>query len=389
MSYKEENLFSVGTLNWAVGRTKLDIQKLSKKLNVSEDKIKMWLNGELQPTFGQAKKLANAAHVTFLELLLDNPPEFKEDLPDFRTLDSKPLKEASSELEDIIDYVKTCQNWYRDYAQDNELKISDFCGCIKGEIDTTKVADILSKKLQIEKNRKKSRNKDAFCLALSNRAEELGVCVMRGSFVKTANKRHLDPKEFRAFALSDKYAPFIFINTKDSKAAQIFSLTHELVHIANGDSGLTGSNFDSEKEKFANEVAGKILIPDEFVVNWKLDQRDHLLNEAEKIAKPLKVSSWAVLTRLLTLRKISKIEYKDAVDYIKSEVLNIKFNKKGGPDYYVMRKMLFGKNLSQAIINAAKSGDLMYRDMNVMFGIKAKNFDRFVKAVGPASVEGY
>lgn len=62
-------------------------------------------------------------------------------------------------------------------------------------------------------------------------AEEAGVLVMRAGVAAGNNRRPLSVQEFRGFALSDKIAPVIFINSKDAKAAQIFTLVHELVHI--------------------------------------------------------------------------------------------------------------------------------------------------------------
>lgn len=102
---------------------------------------------------------------------------------------------------------------------------------------------------------------------LRRRIERLGVIAVINGVVGNNTSRKLDVQEFRGFALTDPYAPLIFVNGADAKSAQMFTLAHELAHVWLGREGEGISGFEGifpgnqRVEKFCDRAAAEFLVP--------------------------------------------------------------------------------------------------------------------------------
>src|SRR5690606_8944895 len=134
-----------------------------------------------------------------------------------------------------------------------------------------------------------------------NQADDAGILVMCSGVVQNNNYRKLDVGEFRGFAMTDPLAPLVFINGADTKAAQMFTLAHELAHIWAGQDALSDADAsvesDHEAERWCNGVAAELLVPLELVTEAD-PGGNNPRNRAAHIARRFKVSTLVALRRL-------------------------------------------------------------------------------------------
>ena len=113
-------------------------------------------------------------------------------------------------------------------------------------------------------------------------------------------------EEYKGFAMADKYAPFVFINSNYRETVQLFTLVHELAHLWINKSGM--SNYEEDvkgydsAEVFCNKVSANVLMPAE-------DFSENTFNTYEDIgavAKKFKVSKLSAIYRARNLGLIDK-----------------------------------------------------------------------------------
>src|SRR5260370_1032779 len=215
-------------LSWARERAGLEVDALSHRF----PKITAWENGTVRPTLKQVEDFAKATHTPVGFLFLEEPPVETVPIPDFRTIRNKAIARPSPDLLDMIYVCQQRQEWYRDFARGERISPPSFVGSVSLNSSVESTAAILRRALgfDVEERRRIPTWTDALRLFIGQ-ADEAGIMVMCSGVVLNNNYRPLDPDEFRGFALSDSLAPLVFINGADTKAAQMFTLAHELAHI--------------------------------------------------------------------------------------------------------------------------------------------------------------
>lgn len=379
-----EALIKPELLRWARERSRLAPDSLARNVRVKPEQLESWEKGETYPTFRQVQNLARVLRVPLGYLFLSSPPEEKPALPDLRTVSNVEFNTFSVDFLDLLNDVLRKQQWYREYLRDEGAQPLGFVGRFNLTDTPEQVAEDIRYTLDVSKTlRQEAINWEDFLRKLIRNAETKNILVLRSGVVGNNPHRKLSVDEFRGFAISDDLAPLIFLNGRDAKAAQIFTLAHELAHLWLGESGISNPDIgrpsrDTNKqiEPFCNHVAAELLVPqDQFLIDWHggISLEENL----RKLVHHYRVSSLVILRRAYDLDMISRDDY---VEKYKREMENQKTregrqSEESGGDFYAT---LFARNstrLTNAIVSAAFEGRLLYRDAARFLGVKVKTLE--------------
>jgi Zn-dependent peptidase ImmA (M78 family)/DNA-binding XRE family transcriptional regulator len=372
---------SPSVLQWARLRANLSVDALAEKTKVNRDEIAAWEQGSHFPTLRQAQHVAGALHVPFGVLFLPNPP--KEELPlrDFRTLSASAPSRPSAELVDTINEVVVKQDWYREYISSEGGTRPEVVGKRKATDEPNRVAAEISRDLRLPEIRSKVTSWGEFLGAFIRAVESLGVLVMKSSIVAANAHRKLSVDEFRGFTISDALAPTIFINGSDARAAQIFTLAHELAHVYTNESGISNERLDSqasdisEVELRCNRIAAQLLVPEsEFDWNAKIDIEVNL----NALARRFRVSKLVILRRALDLNLLNKDQFIATYKNLFLNEMVIEQQQQGGsffPALYSRNSRTFTKTLMEALA----LGKVGYGDAAQMLHVKVSTLNKIMK----------
>ncbi|MGB9860529.1 MAG: ImmA/IrrE family metallo-endopeptidase, partial [Moorellaceae bacterium] len=207
-----------------------------------------------------------------------------------------------------------------------------------------------------------ARSWDKFRTLLVRSIEEAGILVLCQGYVGTNTHRRYDPEEFSGFAIADRVAPIIFVNSRDYLVRQIFTLVHELVHVWLGesvlDADLEGSELPTEElERFCDQVAAELLMPEtDFKSAWCGEPYE----QAQRAAKTFKVSVWAALKRARELKLISYREYAEA---LKQAQKNNRETKPPKGTFWATFDLRNSRRFVRAVVEAALSGEISAKEM--------------------------
>ena len=308
-------LITPEVLKWArEKRIRLKIEYAAKKLKVEPERLEAWEDGTEQPTFMQLKKIAKLYKTHISIFYLPEPPTDFQPLTDYRVLpehlaiDEEQIYRLNANIVEAYERREMLIELYELLEQPTpEITLN-----VEGGTDQKRAAEKITEFLAFNRAQLQQANDPYAALKFwKQTVEAKGVLVCQ-----TSVNTHLsvELETVRGFCIAQKPFPVIVVNPKDSPYGRIFTLIHELVHIALGESVIQNTDFEEENtpnldpiEVFCNQVAADVLVPENELletVNLEILEED-----LPRISKFFHVSPEVIMRRLLTLRKISRRNY--------------------------------------------------------------------------------
>ena len=368
-------------LRWARERADLDPRELARKVGLVPARITEWEEtGQL--TLDQLERVAQRTHTPIGFLFLREPPTLTLPVADFRTHTADQPRDPSPELLETLYVTEQRQSWYREEVAGDPDALLPFVGSARGGESPETVAGEIREAIRLSvRERSRFPTWEEALRDLLDKVEEAGILVMRNGIVGNNTHRPLNVSEFRGFAISDPYAPLIFVNAADSRSGQMFTVAHELVHIWRGETGVSDAapNSAIPTERFCNQVAAELLVPrEEFDRAW--NRNNDSLTEARRLARVFKVSTLVVLIRATQAGVLDEDEF-EALYAIELEAA--RRNAGGGGDFYRTQRSRLGRRFASAVVASALEGRTSYVDAYRLLGIrKGGTFNALARDLG-------
>ena len=169
----------------------------------------------------------------------------------------------------------------------------------------------------------------------------------------------------------------MFINAADAKAAQLFTIVHELAHIWLGESaGFDNQNLlpaDDPIEKLCDAIAAEFLVPaSSLIAIWK-DKPS-----IDYARRYFKVSPIVIARRAMDLGLITKAEFFTFYNGYMNGFKQKKENQGPGGDFYATARKRVSVSFATYVNQAVNQNKLLYRDAYKITGLKGDTYQKFV-----------
>jgi Zn-dependent peptidase ImmA (M78 family) len=385
-------------LRWARETAGLSLDEAVKKLDINDargiaaaDRLNALETGEDTPSRPMLAKQYRRPLLTFY---LPDIPSRGDRGEDFRTL-PEPIGQTEAGLIDaVVRDIRARQALVRDslIAADEAEPLS-FIGSLARKDGVAAVVASIKTTLGFERDafRGRAQLQGSFAY-LRSITEAAGIFVLLvdnlGSWHST-----ISVDAFRGFALADNIAPFVAVNANDSPGAWSFTLVHELAHLWIGATGVSGGTAERDIEKFCNDVASELLLPQAEIAVLDINEDtpfSQAMAQITKFASERNVSSTMVAYKLhragaFSFERFQQLKgaYRQSFLARKAAEKRQNADKEGGPTYHIVRKHRVGSTLINFVERMMHEGNLSTTKAGKVLGVGAHNVHALIEQGRP------
>lgn len=310
-----EGLLNAELLVWAREQSYMDLPTAAHKIGQPVERLAEWEVGARVPTLSQLRTIADTYKRSVGVFFLREIPKVPKRPVDYRRLELSTLDAMSPVLAHGIREAEAKREAAFDIYAQLEEAVPAWTLNIDKAAPAQVAAQIIADRLGVtmEKRRTWTSHYDALN-GWRSAIEELGVIVVQLSRVSI--------DEMRGCSLALYPLPVIILNGADSPLGRVFTLLHELTHLARAESSLCDlaedqphNPTDDAIEAYCNRVAGLVLVPPSDLmarhdVAQAAPDTEWDLADLRTISRQFWVSREALLRRLLDLGKTSRAYYR-------------------------------------------------------------------------------
>lgn len=365
-------------LVWARTRAGYTVEQAAQRLPIAPERLAGWEAGTARPTVKQLRRLGIIYGHPLAVFYLPEPPRGpQQPVRDHRRIWGEEPEGISPRLRKEIDIAEDRRELALELLSLQGETPPNFRLRANLDEDPNAVAARFRRTLGVSLEQQYGWSaRYAGFNAWRDAIEEIGALVLQMTDVPVA--------EARGFSLAQRPLPAVVANIKDSPRARLFTLIHELVHVALHESGVCTLDDAERIEVFCNWVAGAMLVPTdaleaERAVQEHGSEPEWENREIEALAGRFSVSREVVLRRLLILGRTEQAFYQRKRDEYTEEYRQAEERRKHeeSEPRPIPRDLIAvarsGQFLSLLVLSSYEHGRITASDVADYFGIRIKH----------------
>lgn len=283
----------------------MTVEDAAASLKLPASRVAAWEAGEEHPSVAQLRKLAQIYRRAVAVFFLPEPPKGFDTLRDFRRT-SEEAPALSEELEADLRRAQELRDAALSLFELSEVEPNSFDVSARLSEDPEVVGARIRASLAVSYD-------DQLAWGDSYKALREWRAAVENLSVLVINMASVNVSDARGFSIAHFPLPLIALNAKDMPNGRLFTLMHEMAHLALHDGGICDwtperklVTADRRVEAFCNRVSAAVLLPEDLVrtvVSFeRIPAPDAWPDETlRKHSKAVSVSEEAFLRRLMDL----------------------------------------------------------------------------------------